>query len=83
MIEFSYELPQVLQAPNGNSGSMVRALKQINHLLLLLPELEENEEDMLNHSLEDLQMMFDALNYKWDTQTCDFPKSINQLNRRN
>jgi len=53
----SNKLPSVLTRKGYNSISTERALKQIRELLWLTFPTNNHESDMLNASLDDLEMM--------------------------
>ena len=58
-------LPSVLQGTNGQSSiSMERALKQIRDLLLYVDDA--SEEDRVNASLDDIDMMIRAIDRTGD-----------------
>lgn len=58
----SRKLPSVLQADNGNSISMERALKQIRALLEQFTyETDETNIDKFNASLDDIDTMLAAI----------------------
>ena len=54
-------LPSVLQAPNNNSIAMYRALRQIKWLLERHVAETTEEEDRLNASLDDVEIMLKAV----------------------
>ena len=61
----SKHLPSVLQGTNGQSSiSMERALKQIRDLLLYVDDA--SEEDRVNASLDDIDMMIRAIDRTGD-----------------
>lgn len=54
-------LPAVLLADSNNSISMYRALKQIEELLEHATFLDQNREDSIRASLEDISLMLLAI----------------------